>query len=176
MFYYSFLNNAFPKARFIHIIRDGRDVALSYSKKPWLSDRSKKTSEREPGGYKYGPYARHWVEENRIKEFESTSDIHRCIWAWRRFVEATLKTTIDFSDDKLLTVRYENLVVSTESESNRILSFLRNKDLKKEKDYITKISQIHSNSKGNWKEELTKEDLDIIEKEAGLLLKKLNYL
>ncbi|MEO0770564.1 MAG: sulfotransferase, partial [Cyanobacteria bacterium J06649_4] len=30
-----FLQQAFPNARFIHIIRDGRDVALSLSKKPW---------------------------------------------------------------------------------------------------------------------------------------------
>jgi len=29
------LNKLFPKAKFIHMIRDGRDVAISYSRTPW---------------------------------------------------------------------------------------------------------------------------------------------
>jgi hypothetical protein len=29
------LNSLFPKAKYIHVVRDGRDVAISYAKTPW---------------------------------------------------------------------------------------------------------------------------------------------
>ncbi|MGK7920781.1 MAG: sulfotransferase, partial [Trichodesmium sp.] len=86
-FLIDFLATAFPKAQFIHIIRDGRDAALSHSKKPWLQAAQAKSSQREPGGYRHGPYPRFWVEVDRSQEFRDTTDIHRCIWAWRRHTE-----------------------------------------------------------------------------------------
>ncbi len=35
-FLVSFLAHAFPDALFVHIVRDGRDAAVSHTKKPWL--------------------------------------------------------------------------------------------------------------------------------------------
>lgn len=34
----SVLNALFPKAKYIHVIRDGRDVAISFARTPWWSD------------------------------------------------------------------------------------------------------------------------------------------
>ncbi len=84
VFVVPFLLQCFPDARIIHIIRDGRDAALSLSKRPWLQAAQGDSGRREPGGYRYGAYAQFWVERERQAEFESTTDIHRCIWSWRR--------------------------------------------------------------------------------------------
>jgi hypothetical protein len=40
------LNNLFPKARYIHMIRDGRDVSISYARTPWWHDSLTENLER----------------------------------------------------------------------------------------------------------------------------------
>lgn len=40
------MNELFPEAKFIHIIRDGRDVALSFARTPWWHDSSTDNLER----------------------------------------------------------------------------------------------------------------------------------
>ena len=94
-FVIEFLARAFPDATFVHIVRDGRDAALSYSKKPWLLARSAGRGSREAGGYLNGPHARFWVEPDRRAEFESTTDFHPCIWAWRLHMESALRQTAE---------------------------------------------------------------------------------
>jgi hypothetical protein len=63
-----FLARTFPDSRFIHIVRDGRDVALSWSERPWLGGPVTIRRKYEPGGYRYGPHPRMWVESGRMDE------------------------------------------------------------------------------------------------------------
>ena len=65
-----FLSKCFSDARFIHIVRDGRDVALSLSKKPWFLADQANSGRYEPGGYPYGPYAQFWVEQKVKRRYD----------------------------------------------------------------------------------------------------------
>lgn len=174
-FLIDFLCKAFPDAQFIHIIRDGRDAALSHSKKPWLQAASANLSKREPGGYRYGPYARFWVEEERIPEFESTTDIHRCIWAWRRHVESILSSASNLPPNQYYELRYEDLVANPKEKAEVLLNFLNISSSSSCQQFYTQVSTARLDSVGAWKKELTSEQLNQIDDEAGKLLKKLNY-
>lgn len=174
-FLIDFLAQAFPDAQFIHIIRDGRDAALSYSKKPWLQAKQAQSSFKEPGGYRFGPYARFWVESDRIHEFETTSDIHRCIWAWRRHTDTACKLTRSLSSERFLEIRYESLVNAPTSEANRLLDFLdvtntTDRDLCK-----AAVEKAKPDSVGQWRHQLSAGQVQEILQEAGVILEDLGY-
>lgn len=174
-FLLDFLHRAFPDAQFVHIIRDGRDAALSHSKKPWMQAAQAKSTKHEPGGYRYGPYARFWVEAERVAQFESTSDIHRCIWAWRRHTESVLAVAPNFSKDQYHELRYENLVINPKAEAEQLLNFLNITGQTSRQRFYQAISKVRPDSVGLWKKELSPEQLQQVEQEAGNLLQKLNY-
>jgi hypothetical protein len=83
------LARMFPDARFIHLIRDGRDVAKSFRATDWV-------------GWYWHDNAREWI---RALE---------CHWRWIR------------SDirDRILEVRYEKLVLETETTLQEICRFI----------------------------------------------------
>lgn len=174
-FLIDFLHQAFPDAQFIHIIRDGRDAALSHSKKPWMQAAQAKSTKHEPGGYRYGPYARFWVETDRVAQFESTSDIHRCIWAWKRHTESVLQVTSQLSKQQYHELRYEHLVTNPNAEANRLLDFLGITAQTSRQRFYQAMSEARPDSVGVWKKELSTEQLRQVEQEAGSLLRKLNY-
>ena len=62
---------AYPEARIVHMIRDGRDVVCSLLEKRWLRSQQ---SAADDAGVAYGSYARFWVEPDRREEFERASD------------------------------------------------------------------------------------------------------
>ncbi len=175
-FLVSFLHKAFPDAQFIHIIRDGRDAALSHSKKPWFQAAFAGSGKREPGGYLYGPYAQFWVEQERKEEFETTSDIHRCIWAWRRFTESVLEQATNLPASQYYELRYEALVTNPKEEAGRLLKYLGIEDSLSHRLFHKAVARAEPNSLGGWQRELSSEQLEQIGKEAGLLLRKLGYL
>jgi hypothetical protein len=152
-----FLARAFPEAQFVHIIRDGRDVALSYSKEPWLQAASLGSDRWEPGGYRWGPYARFWVERERVDEFESTSDLHRCIWAWRRFTEAALAAGADLSSARYLELRYEDVVTEPGAAAEPLLEFLGEYGQDAQTALQRALSGARPASVGRWRNELTTE-------------------
>src|SRR5688572_9323693 len=53
------VHRAYPEARIVHIVRDGRDVACSLLEKRWLRPRETRSDD---AGIAYGAYARFWVE------------------------------------------------------------------------------------------------------------------
>ena len=174
-FLIQFLSDAFPDAQFIHIIRDGRDAALSYSKKPWLQAATSGSGRTEPGGHKVGAFARFWVEPERVHEFETTSDIHRCIWAWRRFTASALEAAAQLPADRYHELRYESLARNPEDESNQLLNFLGITEPKSCDLFHQAVAKVNSNSIGQWREALSDEQLQEIEQEAGQLLRQLYY-
>lgn len=171
-----FLHQTFPQAKFIHIIRDGRDAALSHSKKPWLQAVMKNSGKREPGGYLYGSTARFWVEPDRQQEFEQTSDIHRCIWNWRVFTEKALEASKTLPSEQYMQIRYESLVVNPDREGKQILDFLEIIDLQSRNLFLEAVNLARPNSVGNWQSNLSQVELAEIDAEAGILLKQLSYL
>ncbi|MBE9062328.1 sulfotransferase [cf. Phormidesmis sp. LEGE 11477] len=171
-----FLSEAFPDAQFIHIIRDGRDAALSLSKKPWLAKSAADSGKYEPGGYPYGPYAQFWVEPARRKEFETTSDLRRCIWAWQRFTEEAIADTRDLPSDKLLEVRYESFGSDPTGEADRILNFLGIEDTNSRQPFKAAVSAFNPRLTEQWKRQLNEQQLAEIYEESEELLRQLHYL
>ncbi|MGD1948602.1 MAG: sulfotransferase [Leptolyngbyaceae cyanobacterium] len=174
-FLIDFLYQAFPDAQFIHIIRDGRDAALSHSKKPWLQAAAAQSDKRESSGYRHGPYARFWVETDRVQEFEATSDIHRCIWAWRRHVSTILDQTQALPKDQYYELRYENLVAQPHQEAQKLLANLEIQNTVSSQKLCQAFAQAKTTSVGGWQRELSAEQLQQVNQEAGTLLEQLGY-
>lgn len=174
-FIMDFLASAFPDAQFIQIIRDGRDAALSYSQKPWLQAKSADTNRREPGGFRFGPFPRFWVESGRVEEFQQTSDIHRCIWAWRRHTESALMSGQQLPGSRYHELRYESLVCQPQQEGERLLDFLGITAARSRDRFYQSLAKAKSDSVERWKHELLNEQLQQIEQEASKLLHQLGY-
>lgn len=168
-----FLISAFPDARVVHLIRDGRDAALSWSRKPWLREDSLRRERREDGGYPYGPHPRFWVEPDRREEFFSTSDIHRCIWGWRRHVEAAREAArSSLPEEAYLEVRYERLVKAPLDVGGRIAAHL---GARPAVPFREKLKAARPDSVGRWRAELAPGELEDVRREAGGLLADLGY-
>lgn len=174
-FIVEFLAETFPDSQFVHIVRDGRDAAVSYREKPWLVAAAAASGLYEPGGYPHGPYARFWVEPERVPEFESTSDLHRCIWAWRRFTEAASSSLGELGAGRHVELRYEDFVRDPEGGSAHILDFL-GIDREPSCDlFLEHARQARPDSIGRWRTELTADELELVDTEAGDLLGRLGY-
>lgn len=174
-FLIQFLQGAFPDGQFVHIIRDGRDCALSHSKKPWLQAESADSGKRESGGYPFGPYARFWVERERVREFQNTTNVHRSIWAWKRHVESALESRQSLPSNQYFELRYETLVKAPTAEAERLLEFLRISNPISRKLFLRAVNRASPASIGRWRRELSGEAISQIETEAGHLLNRLGY-
>jgi hypothetical protein len=170
-----FLDRAFKETQVIHIIRDGRDAAASHLRKPWLLAAAKNSGVREPGGYLHGPYASWWVEPERRREFETTSDVHRMIWAWRRYTEEALQDGPTLGPERYLEVRYETLVTHPRDEGERILDFLGVARPASRARFMAAIDRAEEGSIGGWKRSFDADQLAEIEADSGDLLRKLGY-
>lgn len=171
-----FLYKTFPDARFIHIIRDGRDASISLAKRPWYRNDMKGSGAKEPGGYPFGPKARFWVEPNRVEEFETTNDLHRCMWLWRRYLEGVSTGAAQLPTHQYHELRYEDLVTNPHLESERLLDFLEITNPQSRAKFcevVTKKAKV--DSIGRWQVELSKEQQQQLEQEADEWLLRLGY-
>lgn len=172
-----FLYETFPDAKFVHIIRDGRDSSISLAQKPWYRNDRHGSGAKEPGGYPFGPKARFWVEPERTQEFETTNDIHRCIWLWRRYMETIFEATAKLRPEQLHELRYENLVNHPQEESEKLVEFLGIKSPTSREVFInTVVTKASPNSVGRWTTELSEQQHAEAEQESGTWLRQLGYL
>lgn len=165
-----FLLRTFPDAQVVHIIRDGRDAALSHSKKPWMQPAD--ASGRAQG---FGTYARFWIEPDRADAFEQTTTFHRCIWNWRRHVEAALEARDHLAGNQYHEIRYEALVQQPRAEGRRLLAFLDHDRPAARMAWDDAVADVKTSSVGRHRE-LTPEQQRTTEAEAGTLLRQLGYL
>lgn len=170
-----FLRRSFSDAQFIHIVRDGRDAAASHMEKPWLRRDSLGSGVREPGGYLHGPYAQWWVEPERRDKFAATSDAHRMIWAWRRYVEAALRDGPPLGPEQYLELRYETLVRQPRDSAETILDFLRIDRRRSREQFVTAVGRADASSIGSWRRKFSAEEIAQIEADSGDLLRSLGY-
>lgn len=157
------LNHLFPEARFIHIYRDGRDVALSTLE--WA------TNSKGPGRLEY------WKE----------SPVGVSALWWKQQVSTGREDGASIGADRYLEVCYELLVDQPEDELRRIADFL---DLPYTEKMIRFHRGKQRNGVGlsaksawrpvtpglrNWRQDLKGLDLEVFELLAGDLLRQLNY-
>ncbi len=155
---------AYPKARAVHIVRDGRDVVCSLLERGWLgADRAGS----DDAGVAYGAHPRFWVEPERADEFRSASEARRAAWAWRRYVSAARAVP-----ERTLEIRYEELVSEPEPVAKRLSEYL---DLELE-PLRASLSKAFDRSVGRYTKDLTPDQLAEVEAEAGEVLAELGYL
>jgi len=153
---------AYPHARRIHLVRDGRDVVCSLLERGWLN--AVRDREADDVGGTYGGHARFWVEPDRVEEFVHASDATRAAWAWRCYVSAA-------RGGDVLELRYEELAAAPERVAVELAD-----QLKVEPDALLEpLSRVHARSVGRFRRELTRDQVRDVEREAGELLAELGY-
>lgn len=155
---------AFPEARVVHALRDGRDVVCSLLERGWL--RAGRDG-RDYAGPPFGPSARFWVEEDRREEFPRVSDARRAAWAWRRYLTAVRTAGVPVAE-----ARYERMTADPETVGAELAEAL---DVPVE-PMIAALRHAHSDSVGRHARDLSDEELGDVLAEAGDLLRELGYL
>jgi len=153
---------AYPQARRIHLVRDGRDVVCSLLERGWLN--ANRSLEADDVGGTYGEHARFWVEPDRVCEFAEASDASRAAWAWRRYVSAARSADV-------IELRYEELATAPERAAEALAE-----QLEVEPQLLLEhLSLAHARSVGRFRRDLTADQLRDVEREAGPLLAELGY-
>ena len=158
------VRRAFPDARIVHIVRDGRDVVCSLLERGWLSaGRGGEDDARLP----YGHDVRFWVEPERAGEFVRASDVRRAAWAWRRYVSAARGADVGAFE-----LRYERMVGEPREVAEGLARFLDAPGA----DLAAALERAHGESVGRYERELTSDQLEEVLAESGRLLEELDYL
>ena len=155
---------AYPQARAVHLVRDGRDVVSSLLERGWLSaDGDGKDDAR----LAYGAHPRFWVEPERAEEFRRVSDARRAAWAWRRYVSAARSVR----DERVLELRYEELVADRPVIGSRLAAHLGLDPA----PLTASLARAFASSVGRWRRDLDAQQVADVEAEAGPLLAELGY-
>jgi hypothetical protein len=146
----------FPEARFVHLVRDVRSVALSLVEMP---------------------------------EEWGTRTVPEGAARWRHRVGRGHAEGTALGPDRYLEVRYEDLVADSGRELRRVLAFLvlpwDDAVLRYAERGLSRVPQgsraIHGNvgrpptTTRDWREEMSREDLEAVEAVAGDLLTEMGY-
>ncbi len=177
------LASHFPNAKFLHILRDGRDVADSLDRTypQALSDAVLRDVQlwRQVGTeiglarpWKNGWWVPWWVCEGEEEAFVSASKFGRGVWMWREIVQRAQGLRSALGPQRYLEIRYEDLCRQPEQVGAQILQFVgRNAD----KRYWKFLRRAHTRSIGLHRRR-SPEELQEAETFAGDLLKALGYL
>lgn len=155
---------AYPRARVVHLVRDGRDVVCSLLERGWLN--AARTG-ADDAGLAYGPSPRFWVEPGRREEFRTVSDARRAAWAWRRYVTAGREL-----GESAFELRYERLAAEPDAVAAELAASLD----APEAPLARALRAAHGASVGRHGADLTAEQLADVTAEAGETLEKLGYL
>ncbi|QIN84217.1 hypothetical protein GBA63_17325 [Rubrobacter tropicus] len=166
------ISHVYPEARLIHIIRDGRDTAVSAA-------HHARNFGRKPGERGSGEGV---FEDDRLRKLAAD---------WNARVGRTVEDGPKLFGDCYAEVRYEDLLIRPEAEMARLLRFLGADEGGAghcvNAASFEKLSRGRSRGEedpssffrkgvaGDWKEAFTGSDRRIFEREAGPLLQRLGY-
>jgi hypothetical protein len=159
MQYLSLLEELFPQALFLHLVRDGRDVARSFLAMP------------------EGVVTKTWAHPRSVPDFACE---------WRTEVEAARELGARVGADRYLEVRYEALVTEPERELRAICAFAGlpyEPGLLRHTENTEVRSKPHQQSLSlpltpgirDWRKEMSPADAAAFEDVAGQLLAALGY-
>jgi hypothetical protein len=156
---------AFPEARFVHVLRDGRDVACSLRTHP-----------------------RHAVVDGQLVPLDTWKPIAGCARRWVRDIEASRRF---WGDPRFRTVRYEDLVQKPREVLGALMPFLGEewdeamlahasadspfRDATRFAQNPEALGAVSATSLGRWRRDLDARDKRIFKRIAGRLLVELGY-
>jgi hypothetical protein len=162
-----------PDARFIHVVRDPRDVACSalswFAQKglrpPWLPVPT--TVRRIPGGARL--WARHgWRTEIVVNVARQ----------WGDYVAEAIRLEAQAPPTRLYKLRYERLMEDPDGEISRLLRFLDLQWTPEIDEFLARGNSggLDPSSVGRWRRDLSWIRRMLIERIAGSLMRDLGYL
>lgn len=173
---------AFPRSKFVHIVRDGRDNADSMERSypHALSEDTLRTRELiENKNAEVGSFRAHdsfflpwWVREGEESRFLSVSKRGRYLWMWREMTQRAVKLRDLVGDDRYCEIKYENFVQAPLEEGPRLATFVgkpMNGRMRRA------LSRAFTSSVGIGSKQASKNRLDEDEEIAGKLLAELRY-
>ncbi len=192
-----FVHAVFPDAYFIHLIRDGRDVAES-ARRMWRAPMDRRAVLQKLRAFPlaalptYGlQYARAYLERGLghrdgsvstwgprwrgiDQDVRARSLLEVCAIQWRRSVEASLAGLATMDPERVVEVRYEELCANPVQEAERLLSFAKLSPSRSVRDYAAQ--KIVSRNVKKAQDRLTAGELGAISRHAGPLLASLGYV
>ncbi len=155
----------FPEARFVHVLRDGRDVACSLRTHP-----------------------RHRVKNGKLVPRDTWKRIAGCARRWRDDIEGSRPF---WSDPRFHTVRYEDLVLNPRPVLEKLMAFLGEpwdevmlehagagspfRDVTRFAQSPEALAAVNTASLGRWQRDLDARDRRIFKRITGELLIELGY-
>lgn len=157
------LHKLWPAARFVHLIRDGRDV--------WLSMRNWRMAAKSAG---------------KFPTWEADPLVTTALW-WKALVGMGRRDGIAIGNDQYCDIQYEQLVAQPEIECRKLAHFLDLPHVEAMERYYEGRSQTGEKLSTNaawlpptpgrrdWRTQLEDEDIEKFEAAAGDLLEELGY-
>jgi hypothetical protein len=160
-----YIFHRFPEARFVHVLRDGRDVACSLREHP-----------------------RHRVENGKLVRLNTWNPMDMCAERWRDSIEAAKRYQ---SDPRFHTVRYEAVVSDPKATISSLLRILGEdwddavlahssaesnfRDANTFPQNPEALEPIGTSAVARWERDMTEEDKRIFKRIAGDLLVEYGY-
>ena len=159
------LREAFPDARFVHVVRDGRAVASSLVQMPWWD------GWRGPSGWSFGPLPaeleKAWIASGQ--RFPVLAGIE-----WKLLVDAFEHARAQAGEETILEVRYEDFVADPARQLERILSFA-GLESTAQFDRFSRRFPVQPNRAAAYVKELASEDLRVLDEVLGETLARYGY-
>ncbi|RJL36071.1 sulfotransferase family protein [Bailinhaonella thermotolerans] len=160
------LMEAFPDARLVQLIRDGRDVAADMLTDPaclaWFKPGMLGDDAEFPLpflGLKRAAHRRKWAD---------MPPAGKCALRWRAAVHLSAALRARLPQDQLMTVRYEDLLADPAGTTAALSAFLETR--------VTPLDVAAAPRPGAWRDRLTATDAALVQKVARTELTRLGYL
>lgn len=160
-----FIDAALPRARFIHVIRDGRAVANSLVQMPWWQ------GYRGPTGWGWGPLA---DDDQRAWEAAGRSFPVLGALEWKLLMDAFAEAKGSVASDRWIDVRYEDLLRDPTATTKELLEFVELSWTARFEDRFGRYTLDASRAEA-FRRDLDPSDLSAIEGVLGSRLRALGY-
>ena len=162
------LLEAFPDAKLVQVIRDGRDVVSGMladrRSHAWLRPAVANIDSQLPN-----PFFGINTEADRAM-WKDLSDTGKCALRWRGAVLISARLRREIPDEGLMTVRYEDLVADPEEVADAMSHYLG------ARVSPSTITEQRRGAAGAWRKHLSALQVAEVEKIAGEELTRLGYL
>ena len=136
----------FPEAKFIHSVRDGRDVSLS------LLNRRKKSKEK-------------WIP----------GTLPGCARAWKESITLLRSMSAELGPERMTEIRFETIVNNPMEEFDRLLRFLGEELPEEEMKRLIDLHPPRAKNLEKWRRQFSSWQKRRFLKEAGQTLVELGY-